>query len=70
MTLWPGPGHLIRRRLVGGVGRVDPGEMITSLLVTMLVFWLAMSTPTRSRSGSSIQDLLTWREVWNIAKHE
>jgi hypothetical protein len=52
------------------VRRVDPGEIFTSLLVTMLVFWLAHVYADAVAQRLEDEDPLTWREVWNIAKYE
>jgi hypothetical protein len=49
---------------------VDAGEIFTSLLVTMLVFWLAHVYADAVAQRLEREDSLTWREVWSIAKYE
>jgi hypothetical protein len=52
------------------VKNVDPGEIFTSLLVTMLVFWLAHVYADAVAERLEHEDPLTFRKVWNIAKYE
>lgn len=52
------------------VANVDAGEIFTSLLVTMLVFWLAHVYADAVAQRLEREDPLTWREVWTIAKYE
>jgi hypothetical protein len=66
-------GQVLVTSFVAGlseVGSVDPGEIFTSLLVTMLVFWLAHVYADAVAQRLEREDPLSWREVWNIAKYE
>jgi hypothetical protein len=49
---------------------VDAGEIFASLLVTMLVFWLAHVYADAVEQRLEREDPLTWREVWSIARYE
>jgi hypothetical protein len=49
---------------------IDAGEIFAGLLFTMLVFWLAHVYADAVARRLERDDPLTWREVWNIAKHQ
>jgi hypothetical protein len=49
---------------------IDAGEIFTSLLVTMLVFWLAHVYADAVEQRLEREDPLTAWDVWNIAKYE
>jgi hypothetical protein len=66
-------GQILVTAFVAGVSEgvnVDAGEILTSLLATMLVFWLAHIYADGVEQRLEREDPLTWREIWNIAKYE